>query len=183
MASIKTATEIIYRNIDDSNASECRELINLAFKEDRNRSKYIDQSKFVKYPEERFENARKTDVIRALFLKSTNQMIGAFHLNPQTRMIDGVMRKVIIFESLSLKKEFQSIGVGIQACYELERVAREEMGGYAMESDISEFNEWEIPISIQQGCVILHRRKISPIDYPEYAGMDFEVTRVRKIFK
>ena len=178
-------SEVFFRDVDQSNASECRDLINLAFNCDGAYSERIDVTKRVRYTKDNFEDSMKSGTFRVAQLKATNQMVGAFYVSAYEEKIDDVMRKVIFLEAVSVGVKFQKRGVSKLLLYEAEKVAR-EMAAYAIEGNVMDFADWEIPkLVTEASATILKRYKITRIEFPEMDALNREthITKLRKVLE
>lgn len=185
MASIPVSklseSEIIFRDVDQSTASDCRNLINVSFMQHPDRSKLIDVSTYAKFSQDGFEKARANGRFRIAFLKSTNEMIGSFYVSAKMKEIDDVLRKVIYLDGVCVKAEFQKRGVSKILLYEVERVSR-EMEGYAIEANVMDFNDWEIVRLVNEAsATIFERYQITKVEFPEFGDSPTEVSWLRKV--
>ena len=177
--------EIILTDLDQSNASECHEMINSAFESDHGYSGNVDFAKYERYTKEEFEKARANGTFRVAQLKATNQMVGAFYVSAYEEKIDDVMRKIIFLEAVSVGVKFQKRGVSKLLLYEAEKVAR-EMAAYAIEGNVMDFADWEIPkLVTEASATILEKLKITRVDFPDPESLSTPIykTRLRKVIE
>ena len=189
MATVKSPkineTDVTFREVDDTTALECMEMVNSAFRSDQGYSDNIDCEKYVRFSVELFDKFRKNGRIKIAFLKTTNEMIGSFCLTPYMEEINDVMKKILILEAVAVSVNFQKRGVSKVLLLEVERLGR-EMCCYAIEGEVLDFADWEIPRLVAEAdASVLERHKLTKIEFRRMDALKREmlITKLRKIIE
>ena len=177
--------DVFFKEVDDSTALACMELVNSAFKMDQACRDNIDCEKYTRFSVELFEKNRKNGRIMIAFLKSTNEMVGSFCLSPYMEKIDDVMRKILYLEAVAVSVNFQKRGVSKVLLLEVERLGR-EMSGYAIEGEVLDFADWEIPRLVAEAdATVFERHKVTKIEFRRMDALKREIiiTKLRKVIE
>ena len=177
--------EVFFKEVDQSDAEECRQMVNEAFRVDKGYKVNIDCERYVRFKDEEFESIRNIGKVIVAVLKSTNQMIGSFTISHYFQNIDDVMRKIILLEAVAVNIHFQKRGVSKLLLLEAERQSR-KMEGYAIEGEVLDFADWEIARLVGEAdAKVLSYHKVTKIVFKKIDVLKREmmITRLRKVIE
>ena len=177
--------EVLFKEVDQSNSEECRQMVNEAFKADKGYITNVNCDEYFRFSNQEFESIREIGKVIVAVLKSTNQIIGSFTISHYFDKIDDVMRKVILLEAVAVNVHFQKRGISKLLLLEAERQSR-AMEGYAIEGEVLDFADWEIGRLVgEAGAKVLEKMKVTKIVFQKIDTLKREmmITRLRKIIE